>query len=321
MSSSIDQAKRVLEIEAQAILNLKDRIDDHFDQAVRILVGCRGKVIVTGIGKSGQICRKIAATFASTGTPAFFLHPAEGIHGDLGMIAKGDAMVAVSNSGETGELLQILPMVKRLDIPFIAITGNSKSTLAKASNVLLDISVEEEACPMGLAPTASTTVTLALGDALAVAVLKARGFKESDFALLHPGGTLGRKLLFRVRDLMKTKGDMPLVSADSYMKEVLIEMTSKRLGVTGVTHEKGVLVGIITDGDLRRHLKRSADLFTLSAADIMSKNPKTIDEEELAGKAIHIMEKHKITALFVTDKNSYPIGIIHLHDLITSKVV
>lgn len=321
MSMMLDQARRVLEIEARAILHLKDRLNESFERAVKIMVHCKGKVIVAGMGKSGQVCRKIAATLSSTGTPAFFLHPAEGTHGDLGVIAKGDVMVAVSNSGETEELIKILPMVKRLDIPLIAMTGKIQSTLALTSDVVLDLSVEEEACPMGLAPTASTTSTLALGDALAIAVLEMRGFKESDFALLHPGGTLGRKLLLKVKELMKVKSDIPLVTEDADMKETLIEMTSKRLGVTGVVDKAGKLVGVITDGDLRRHLRHMQDFFSQKGKNIMSKHPKTIGEEELAEKAIHIMEKHKITTLFITDKNFYPIGIIHLHDIIKTKIV
>ncbi len=320
MTSSIEQARRVLEIEARAILSLRERLNDSFEEAVRMIVGCRGKVIVAGMGKSGQVCRKIAATLASTGTPAFFMHPAEGIHGDLGMVAKGDLVIAISNSGETEELLQVLPSLKRLDVPLIAMTGKPKSTLAQVCDVVLDLSVGEEACPMGLAPTASTTATLALGDALAIAVLQKRGFNENDFALLHPGGSLGRKLLLKVSDLMKVGGEIPLVSVNSDISEVLIEMTSKRLGVTGVMDEDQKLAGVITDGDLRRHLKNKTDLFSQKASHIMSRNPKTIGEKALAQKAVHLMEEYKITTLFIIDQKSHPIGIIHLHDLLKAKL-
>lgn len=329
MSSSIEQAKRVLRIEAEAILSLLDKVGENFDKAIDLLIHCRGKVVVTGIGKSGQICRKIAATLASTGTPAFFLHPAEGIHGDLGMVAKEDVSLAISYSGETDELIGILPMVKRLGVPIISMTGNMQSTLARVSDVVLDLNVPEEACPLGLAPTASTTATLAMGDALAVALLEKRGFKESDFALLHPGGTLGRKLLFKVKDLMKVEEEIPLVNIRSDMRETLMEITSKHLGTTGVVDDSGKLVGIITDGDLRRCLRKitekttekTTDFFSQTAFDLMTKNPKTIDQEELASKALHVMEKHTITCLFVVDSDSRPTGILHLHDLIRVKVV
>ncbi|MBI3019246.1 MAG: KpsF/GutQ family sugar-phosphate isomerase [Deltaproteobacteria bacterium] len=318
---SLEQAKRVLRIEAEAILSLIEKIGADFDRAVDLLLQCKGKVVVTGMGKSGQVCRKISATLASTGTPAFFLHPAEGIHGDLGMLAKEDAVIAISYSGETDELLQILPMVKRLGLPIIALTGNVSSTLAKTADVVLDLHVREEACPMGLAPTASTTATLAMGDALAVSLLEKRGFKEDDFALLHPGGTLGRKLLFRVKDLMKTGKEIPLVRTDSDMKQVLVEITSKQLGVTGVLDEESQLIGIITDGDLRRGLNKKTDFFDQRPLEIMTKDPKTIHQEELADKALHLMEKHSITSLFILNEKSYPIGIIHLHDLIKARIV
>ena len=319
--SSLEQAKRVLRIEAEAILGLIEKIGTDFDRAVDLLLQCKGKVVVTGMGKSGQVCRKISATLASTGTPAFFLHPAEGIHGDFGMLAKEDVIIAISYSGETDELLQILPMVKRLGLPIIALTGNVNSTLAKTADVVLDIHVREEACPMGLAPTASTTATLAMGDALAVSLLEKRGFKEDDFALLHPGGTLGRKLLFRVKDLMKTGKDIPITRTDSDMKQVLVEITSKQLGVTGVLDQDGQFIGIITDGDLRRALNKKTDFFDQRPIEIMTKDPKTIHQEELAVAALHIMEKHSITSLFILNDKFYPIGIIHLHDLIKARIV
>ena len=319
--SSLEQAKRVLRIEAEAILGLIEKIGTDFDRAVDLLLQCKGKVVVTGMGKSGQVCRKISATLASTGTPAFFLHPAEGIHGDFGMLAKEDVIIAISYSGETDELLQILPMVKRLGLPIIALTGNVNSTLAKTADVVLDIHVREEACPMGLAPTASTTATLAMGDALAVSLLEKRGFKEDDFALLHPGGTLGRKLLFRVKDLMKTGKDIPITRTDSDMKQVLVEITSKQLGVTGVLDQDGQFIGIITDGDLRRALNKKTDFFDQRPIEIMTKDPKTIHQEDLAVAALHIMEKHSITSLFILNEKVYPVGIIHLHDLIKARIV
>ena len=319
--SSLEQAKRVLRIEAEAILGLIEKIGTDFDRAVDILLHCKGKVVVTGMGKSGQVCRKISATLASTGTPAFFLHPAEGIHGDLGMLAKEDTVIAISYSGETDELLQILPLMKRLGLAIIALTGNIHSTLAKTADVVLDLHVREEACPMGLAPTASTTATLAMGDALAVSLLKKRGFKEDDFALLHPGGTLGRKLLFRVKDLMKIGKEVPLIRTDSDMKQALMEITSKQLGVTGVIDDEGQLIGIVTDGDLRRGLNKKGNFFDQRPADIMTRNPKTIHPEELAVSALHVMETHSITSLFILNEKLYPIGIIHLHDLIKARIV
>ncbi len=315
--SSLEQAKRILRIEADAILNLIERIGSEFDDAVNLMLACKGKVVVTGMGKSGQICRKIAATLASTGTPAFFLHPAEGIHGDLGMVAKSDVVVAISYSGETAELLQILPSVKRLGVSIVALTGNPKSSLAKFSDVVLDLGVREEACPMGLAPTTSTTVTLAMGDALAISVLEKRGFKEDDFALLHPGGSLGRKLLIKVKDLMKVGTDIPLIRESASVREALVEITSKHLGTTGVVGVDGKLIGIITDGDLRRHLnKKDSDFFSYRPTEMMTPKPKTIREEELASGALHVMETQAITSLFVVNDQFYPIGIIHIHDLV-----
>lgn len=321
MESSLEQAKRVLRIEAQAILNLIEKIGNEFHETICLLLQCKGKVVVTGMGKSGQICRKIAATLASTGTPAFFLHPAEGIHGDLGMIAQGDVVIAISYSGETDELIQILPSIKRLGIPIIALTGNIKSTLAKASDIVLDLSIQEEACPMGLAPTASTTATLAMGDALAVTLFEKRGFKKDDFALLHPGGTLGRKLLFKVKDLMKKAEELPLIQTDSTMKDALVEITSKHLGVTGIIDKEGRLQGVITDGDLRRHLQGETDFLSQSVLQVMTQHPKTIKQEELASKAVHIMEKYSITSLFITDERLQPVGIIHIHDLIKARLI
>ncbi|MBI5894134.1 MAG: KpsF/GutQ family sugar-phosphate isomerase, partial [Deltaproteobacteria bacterium] len=270
-------AKKVFDIEADAIKDLSDRLNSDFEKAVDIILKTTGKVVVTGIGKSGIICKKIASTFASTGTPAFFLHPAEGIHGDLGMLTKNDTVIAISNSGETEEMVKIIPVIKRLGIKMISMTGNKDSTLAKAGDVFIDISVKEEACPLGLAPTASTTATLAMGDAIAVALLEKRGFKQEDFAMLHPGGALGKKLLTRVEDLMHTGEDIPLVNIKTSMKDAILEMTAKRLGITGVVDNNGILKGIITDGDLRRTLEKGNNILDKKACDIMSKNPKKIE--------------------------------------------
>ncbi len=285
-------AKRTLKIEAEAIKSLMRRINKDFNTAVDLLYKCKGKVVVTGIGKSGLIGQKIASTLTGTGTPAFFLHPAEGIHGDLGILSKNDIVIAISNSGETEEILKILPSIKRLGIKLIAMTGGLKSNLAKAADVILDTSVKEEACPLNLAPTASTTATLALGDALAVALLELRGFKEEDFALIHPGGALGKKLLLRVSDLMHTGSEIPLVKINTKMKEVLLEMTSKRFGITGVLNDAGELIGVITDGDLRRALEKYPDILERTSAEIMTTSPKKIEKTALAAKALKIMEEY-----------------------------
>jgi arabinose-5-phosphate isomerase len=317
---SVPEGKRVLAIEAKAIAGLVERLDHRFTEAVDLLYGCTGKAVVSGMGKSGLIGQKIAATMASTGTPAFFLHPAEGIHGDLGMLARRDALIAISNSGETEELLKLLPFVKRLNIPVIAMTGRAQSTLAKNSEVVLDVSVPEEACPMGLAPTASTTATLAMGDALAIALLQKRGFKEEDFAQFHPGGTLGRRLLLKVRDLMHQGAAIPQVSGQASAHHAILEMTAKKLGMTTVVDQAGQLLGIITDGDLRRVLEKGMDLATARAGDLATKRPKTIGPDELAAKALQIMEQYSITALVVEESGRIA-GIIHLHDLLKSGVV
>ncbi len=317
---SVPEGKRVLAIEAKAIAGLIERLDQRFTDAVDLLYRCTGKVVVSGMGKSGLIGQKIAATLASTGTPAFFLHPAEGIHGDLGMLARRDALVAISNSGETEELLKLLPFVKRMNIPVIAMTGRIQSTLAKNSEVVLDVSVPEEACPMGLAPTASTTATLAMGDALAIALLQKRGFKEEDFAQFHPGGTLGRRLLLKVRDLMHQGTAIPRVSDQASAHEAILEMTAKKLGMTTVVDQTGKLLGIITDGDLRRILEKGLDLAAARAGDLATQRPKTIGPEELAAKALQIMEQYSITAL-VVEEAGHVAGIIHLHDLLKSGVV
>ncbi len=316
-----ESAKRVLRLEAKAISDLIGRIDQAFVRAVELLDSCRGRTIVTGMGKSGLIGKKIAATLASTGTPAFFLHPAEGVHGDLGMVSRGDIVMAISNSGETEELIRILPALKRLAVPVICLTGNLKSTLAKNSEVVLDVSVTEEAGPLGLIPTASTTAALAMGDALTIALLEKRGFKEEDFAYFHPGGALGRRLLIRVADVMHTGSDIPIVFEDTPMKEALLEMTSKKLGTTAVQDRQSRLSGVITDGDLRRLLKRESDPLIRRAGEVMTRNPKVITADALAAKAVQIMEQYSITALVVVGQEERIIGIVHLHDLLKRGIV
>ena len=319
----LEEAKRVLRVEAQSILELVERIDENFSQAVDLLYTCKGKVVLMGMGKSGLVGRKISSTFASTGTPSFFLHPAEGLNGDFGMLAKEDVIIAISYSGETRELLEVLPLIKRYGNRLITFTGNLNSNLAKAGDVNLDIRVKEEACPLGLAPTASTTATLALGDALAVALMGKKNFKKEDFAILHPGGILGKRLLLKVEDLMQTGKAFPMVSGKTLMKEAVFEITSKRLGVTGVSNPEGHLVGVITDGDLRRALEKFSDLFNREASEVMTKNPKWIEKEALAAKAVQRMEEYSITSLFVFNKagDKVPVGIIHLHDLLKAGVV
>ena len=318
---SLAHGRRVLEIEARAIAGLIGRLDQRFSDAVDLLYACAGKVVVSGMGKSGLIGQKIAATLASTGTPAFFLHPAEGIHGDLGMVAKRDTLIALSNSGETEEVLKLLPFVKRLSVPVIALTGRPQSTLAKNSEVVLDVSVAEEACPMGLAPTASTTAALAMGDALAIALLEKRGFKEEDFAEFHPGGALGRRLLLKVCDVMHRGEAMPRVAGGASVRDAILEMTSKKLGMTTVLDEQNRLVGVITDGDLRRCLEKGIDVSTVKAADVASRSPKTIEHEALAARAVQIMEQFAITSLVVLDERRTLVGVIHLHDLLKSGIV
>ena len=319
----IEEAKRVLRVEADSILDLAERIDENFSQAVELLYHCTGRVVLMGMGKSGLVGRKIASTFASTGTPAFFIHPAEGVNGDFGMLAKDDLVMAISNSGETRELLEVLPLIKRYGNRLITLTGNLKSTLAKSGDVSLDIHVKEEACPLGLAPTASTTTTLALGDALAVALMEKRGFNERDFALLHPGGTLGKRLLLKVEDLMHVGKAFPMVSEKTLMKEAIFEITSKRLGVTGVCNQEDHLIGVITDGDLRRALEKFGDLLNRTAYEVMTRNPKWIERDALAAKAVQRMEEYSITSLFVFNNagDKVPVGIIHLHDLLKAGVV
>ena len=314
-------AARVLRIEADAILGLIGKLDERFERAVELLRGCGGRVIVTGMGKSGLIGRKIAATLASTGTPAHFLHPAEGVHGDLGMVARGDVVLALSNSGETDELLAIVPPLKRLGVPILLLTGNPAASLARQCEVVIDVSVPEEACPMNLAPTSSTTAALALGDALALALLELRGFRPEDYAALHPRGALGWRALFRVADLMLTGEAVPVVPDGTPLREVIVEMTRKRKGMTTVIDGAGRLAGVITDGDLRRlHLTgRSVD--DLTAGQVASTEPKTIRAEDLASKALEVMETWQITSLVIVDEARRPVGLIHLHDILRAKIV
>ena len=318
---SRDTARKVLEIEARAILDLVPRIDDSFDRAVEALFACAGRVVVTGMGKSGIIAQKISATFASTGTPSLYLHPVEAIHGDLGRIVKGDAVVAVSYSGDTAEILSLVPAVKRLGSPLVSLTGNPRAPLAAASDVHLDVSIREEACPLGLAPTASTTAALAMGDALAMALIERRGFTVEDFAVLHPGGRLGKKLL-RVEDVMHTGDGVPRVRLDTKMKDVLFEMTRQRLGMTTVVDAAGRLRGILSDGDLRRQMERHGyGLLDRTAEECMTPRPVLIGRRELATAALDLMESRKITALVVTDPDGKVDGVVQLHDLWKTEMI
>ena len=321
----IDEAKRVLKMEAEALMAVVDRINGDFEEAVQLISQCEGKVIVTGMGKSGLVGAKMASTMTSTGTPSLFMHPAESSHGDLGVIAANDIVIAISNQGESEELFPILNYLARKCIPLIAMTGNSASTLAKAAKFVLDTSVQEEACPLGLAPTTSTTVTLAMGDALAMSILKQKGFKKENYAELHPGGSLGRRLLTKVKDVMHTGEALPLVREEDQMSSVVSLMTSKEVrGVAGVVNDDEEIIGIITDGDIRRRLEKSQNPFVEKAKDLMSKNPKTIEASELAEKALFLMEQFTIQTLFVVDKKSNhpkrPVGLLHLQDLLKAKI-
>ena len=318
---SLDTARRVLKIEAQAIQDVFARLDASFEKAVDILFACKGRVVVTGMGKSGLVGRKISATLSSTGTPSFFLHPADALHGDLGMLARGDAILAVSYGGETEEIVHLLETLKRLDAPLVTLTGKMNSTLAKASDVVLDVSVREEACSLNLAPTASTTVAMAVGDALAVSLLERRGFQPEDFAELHPAGRLGTKLL-RVENKMHSGDALPRVTADTPMPEVIHEMSSKGLGMTTVLEPDGRLAGIVTDGDLRRLMeKHRGATLEMSAGAAMTRNPQTIGPHVLASEALNQMEKRKITSVVVVDETKKVIGVVHLHDLWTLELM
>lgn len=318
---SLETGRRVLKIEAQAIQEALSRLDVTFERAVDLLFGCKGRVAVSGMGKSGIVGRKISATLSSTGTPSFFLHPAEALHGDLGMLARGDAMLAISYGGETREIIALLDALKRLEIPLVVLTGNPKSTIAQASDVVLDVSVNEEACSLNLAPTASTTVAMAVGDALAVAMLERRDFRHDDFAALHPAGSLGKRLL-RVDKVMHTGDALPCVSPETPMPQVFHEMSAKKLGMTTVAHGDGTLAGILTDGDLRRLMeKHGGATLSMTAAQCMNANPLTVRPDLLASAALTLMEKRKITSVVVTDESRKLLGVVHLHDLWTLELV
>ena len=314
-------ARDVLDIEADAVRALRDQLDGGFVQAVALLLGCRGRVVVSGIGKSGHIARKIAATLASTGTPAFFVHPAEASHGDLGMVTSDDVFIGISYSGESEELVAILPLVKRIGAKLIAITGRAESSLGTLADVNLNAAVSKEACPMNLAPTASTTAALALGDALAVAVLDARGFGSEDFARSHPGGALGRRLLTYVRDVMRSGDDVPSVGLDATLSDALFQITAKRLGMTAVVDAGGKVAGILTDGDLRRVLARDGDFRTLPITDVMTRDPRTVAPDHLAVEAVELMERHRINQMLVVDADGVLIGALNMHDLFSKKVI
>ncbi|HED32615.1 MAG TPA: KpsF/GutQ family sugar-phosphate isomerase [Gammaproteobacteria bacterium] len=311
----------VIETELEAINALKSRIDEHFVAACELMLNCEGRVVVTGMGKSGHIGNKMAATLASTGTPAFFVHPGEASHGDLGMITAKDVVISLSNSGETGEILTIVPILKRLSVPMISITGNPDSSLAREADINLHAGVEKEACPLGLAPTSSTTVALVLGDALAVALLDARGFTEEDFALSHPGGSLGRRLLLHVKDIMHTGAAIPQIQDNASLRDALIEMTQKSLGMTAIVDKQGKVLGIYTDGDLRRSLDQSIDIHNAGIKEVMTRNCKTIQQHLLAAEALTLMQQSKISAMLVVDDSNRLIGALNMHDFLTAGVV
>ncbi|MGY4878074.1 KpsF/GutQ family sugar-phosphate isomerase [Vreelandella aquamarina] len=316
-----ESALRTLQIEQEAIGNLQAKLDTHFDHACELILACKGRVVVTGMGKSGHIAGKLAATLASTGTPAFFVHPGEASHGDLGMITRSDVVIALSNSGETGEVTALLPLLKRLGVPLISMTGKPHSSLARHADAHLDSGVEREACPLDLAPTSSTTAALAMGDALAVALLEARGFTAEDFALSHPGGTLGKRLLLRVKDVMHSGERLPCIALGSPLRDALLEITRKGLGFTCVTDAQGRLAGVYTDGDLRRTLDDHHDLRDIFVDDVMTRPGKRIAPSILAAEAVRLMEESKITALAVVDEEQRPIGALHMHDLLASGVI
>ena len=320
-SPFITSAKRVIDIETQAVAALSNKLDQRFVKACELLFQCQGKVVVSGMGKSGHVGNKIAATLASTGTPAFFMHPGEANHGDLGMLGKDDVLLAISNSGETSELLNLMPVVKRLGVPVIAMTNSNTSTLGIHSDVVIDISVEKEACSLGLAPTSSTTATLVMGDALAVALLDHKGFTSNDFALSHPGGSLGRKLLLTVSDIMLTGEALPLTPSTALIADALLEISRKGLGMTAIVDNDGHLIGVFTDGDLRRILDARVDIHATPVADVMTRGGKTIKANELAVEALNVMESYKITALMVTDDEGLPIGAFNMHMLLKAGVL
>lgn len=320
----LEQARQVLRMEAEAVLEQVERIDEHFKAAVEMIMACPGRTVITGMGKSGIIGRKMAATFASTGTPSFYLHPAEGIHGDLGMVTEGDVVIALSNSGETGEVLHILPSLRRIGAKLIAMVGNPNSTLAKNSDIVLNVGVMREACPLGLAPTSSTTAALAYGDALALALLSKRKFTASQFAVFHPGGSLGRKLLLTVEDIMHSGTENPLVKADISVQDALFVITDKGLGAVSVVDDDNKMLGVLTDGDIRRGLSKGVDFLKRPVTELMTASPKTITKEKLAAQALHIMESNcpkPITVLPVVDAENHVIGLLHMTDLVRQGVV
>ena len=324
MEAMLKHAQDVLRMEAEAILELVPRVDANFAAAISLILECSGRTVISGMGKSGIIGRKMAATFASTGTPSFYLHPAEGIHGDLGMVTANDVVIALSNSGETGEILNILPSLRRIGAKIIAMVGNANSTLAKNADVVLDVGVEKEACPLGLAPTSSTTAALAYGDAIALALLQKRNFTASQFAVYHPGGSLGRKLLLTVGNIMHKGNENPLVTADTTVQEALFVITDKGLGAVSVVDEEGKMLGVLTDGDIRRGLSKGVDFLQRSVADLMTKAPKYITADKLAAQALHLMESNQpkpITVLPVLDENKVVIGLLHMTDLVRQGVI
>ncbi|WP_415911493.1 KpsF/GutQ family sugar-phosphate isomerase [Neptuniibacter sp. QD37_11] len=317
----LSSARRTIQLEAEAVSDLVSHLDENFIRACELMFQCTGRIIVTGMGKSGHIGKKIAATLASTGSPSFFVHPGEASHGDLGMITSNDVVIALSNSGETAEVVTIIPLLKRMKAPLISITANADSTLSTASDANLHIGVEKEACPLGLAPTSSTTTQLVLGDALAIALLEARGFSAEDFAFSHPGGSLGRKLLLKVSDIMHADQDVPEVESGTLLQEALLEVTRKRLGMTTIVDKDGKLLGIFTDGDLRRALDQNVDLKTTAIDNVMTRKGTTVSSEALAAECLQIMEAKKINALIVTDESNRPIGALNMHDLLKAGVI
>lgn len=317
----VSSAIRTVKLEAEAVALLEQRIGPDFTTACKLMLDCKGRVIVTGMGKSGHVGRKIAATLASTGTPAFFIHPGEASHGDLGMLTRSDVVVAISSSGSTSEVVTLIPLIKRLDVPLISMTGNAHSPLGQAADAWLDISVTQEACPLDLAPTTSTTVTLVMGDALAIALLEARGFTAEDFAFSHPGGALGRKLLLKVADIMHGGSSLPRVREDTPLRHALLEMTQKGFGMTTVVNDNNALLGVFTDGDLRRALDHAIDINQADVSQVMTRNCKAIDKDMLAAEALNVMETNKITALVVEDEQHRPIGVVHMHDILRAGIV
>ncbi|HEY5718168.1 MAG TPA: KpsF/GutQ family sugar-phosphate isomerase [Motiliproteus sp.] len=317
----IKSARRTIQLEAEAVSALVQQLDDDFVRACQLILECKGRVVVVGMGKSGHIGRKLAATLASTGTPAFFVHPGEASHGDMGMITASDVVIALSNSGKTEEVVTLLPLIKRLGTPLVSMTGNPASTLSQSADANLNVRVKEEACPLGLAPTSSTTAALVMGDALAVALLEARGFSAEDFAFSHPGGALGRRLLLKVKDLMHSGSRLPLVNDNASLRDSLLEITAKGMGMTAIVDGNGELSGVFTDGDLRRTLDLQLDLQSTPIHQVMSANPRRVKAEQLAAEALHIMQEQKINGLIVVDEHNRPVGAINMHDLLRAGVI